>query len=81
MLATMENGRTFTISSQSNDSMTTSVFNISSSLVSDHASYLCMATNRLGSENSTVLTVSVYGKEMYLVKRQPICNFYTSVLY
>ncbi len=49
----MENGRTFTISSQTTDNMTTSVFNISLSLVSDGASYLCMATNRLGSENST----------------------------
>ncbi len=76
----MENGRTFTISSQFTDNMRTSVFNISSSLVSDGASYLCMAANRLGSENSTVSTVSVYGKEKYLVKRQPICNFCTMVV-
>ena len=59
------NGRTFTITNSdfSEFSMTVeSVFMINSTIFQDTANYSCMATNEVGSVNSSMAQVSVYGK-------------------
>ena len=65
MGTTEEDGRTLTISSSSMSNTVTSNLTITSTHVIDTANYMCMATNRLGSENSTSSMVFIYGKKQY----------------
>ena len=62
MASTMVNGRTFHISDSTVSNTVTSIFTISPTTAIDTATYICMATNRIDSMNSTSSDVSVYGK-------------------
>ena len=64
---TEEDGRTLNISSSSMSNTVTSNFTIVSTRVVDTANYMCMATNRLGSGNSTSSMVFVYGKKQIFI--------------
>ena len=57
-----EDGRILVISSAPGYNTVTSTLTINSTCAADTANYTCMATNRLGSQNSTSSMVFVYGK-------------------
>ena len=64
-------GRTLTITNNSpsggNNMTVESNFTINSTIIQDTANYSCRATNTLGSENSSIAQVLIYGKISLLV--------------
>ena len=62
MNSAVVDGKTFSISTITSVNMVESVFTINSTVVLDTANYICRATNRLGSVDSSVAAVSVFGK-------------------
>ena len=62
---TTDNGRIISINSTPSGVMVTSVFTIDSTLVLDTASYICMASNDLGSANSSTTVITVHGESLF----------------
>ena len=58
---TRDNGRDITVTNTPSGMMVESTFTISSTVVLDATSYICMVSNTLGATNSTATMLTVHG--------------------
>ncbi len=58
---TIDNGRDITVTNTPSGMMVESTFTISSTIVLDATSYICMVSNTLGATNSTATMLTVHG--------------------